>query len=297
MKDVSRRAFAKAALSTAIFATVTGKFANATSPAASDPLTLALPDIENRLKARLGAYILDTETNRVWQHRARERFPLNSTFKAFACAGILAKTDRGEDILDTEISFGKADLVTYSPVTEGFAGVAPMPLSSICQAAMHMSDNTAANLVLDQLGGPEGFNGFMQEIGDHTTRLDRWEPELNEAAPGDPRDTTSPEAAANSLMALALGDRLSPASRAQLNRWLEGNQVSGPLFRSSLPKDWLIGDRSGAGGHGSRSIIAVLRPPKRKPVIAAVYITDTSASFELRNNAIAVIGEKLMESL
>jgi beta-lactamase class A len=262
-----------------------------------DPLSRKLVEMESRLGARIGAAILDTGTGRQWLYRSDERFPLNSTFKAFACAGLLARVDAGKEDLGRAIVFKQSDLVTYSPITEKRVGGKGMTLFELCHAAMTLSDNTAANLVLDSLGGPEGFTAFAGSIGDTETRLDRRETELNEAKPGDPRDTTTPAAAARSLHDLVLGDILSQSSRQQLKAWLVGNEVGGPLLRASLPQGWQIGDRTGAGGYGSRSIIAVIWPPERKPVIAAIYLTGAQATMDERNATIAEIGNALVRTL
>lgn len=262
-----------------------------------DVLAGKLVAIETRLGGRLGAAILDTQTGRRWSQRSGERFALTSTFKAFACAGVLARVDAGEEDLGRVITVKKSDLVTYSPVTEKHIGGGGMTLAALCRAAMTMSDNTAANMVLESLGGPEGFTAFMRAIGDTETRLDRWETALNEARPGDPRDTTTPAAAAESLHRLVLGDVLSESARRQLEEWLVGNKVGGPLLRAGLPQGWRIGDRTGAGGHGSRAIVAVIRPPGRKPVVAALYLTETGATMDERNAAIAEIGRALADTL
>ena len=137
----------------------------------------------------------------------------------------------------------------------------------------------------------------MRSVGDGETRLDRREPDLNEAAPGDPRDTTTPAAAAESLRKLVLGTALSQPSRRRLTEWLVGNTVGGPLLRASLPDGWRIADRTGAGGFGSRSVVAVVWPPDRAPLVAAVYLTGTAASMTDRNRAIAEIGELIVETV
>lgn len=266
------------------------------SRAEDGAITETIAAVEKRLGARVGAVIIDTQSGRTWSHRAQERFPLNSTFKAFACAAVLAEVDAGKAALDKHITFTADDLVTYSPVTETRVE-AGMTLGEVCDAAMTMSDNTAGNLVIESLGGPDGVTRFMRQIGDAETRLDRTEPTLNEATPGDPRDTTTPEAAATSLRELVLGDALSPRSRRQLETWLLGNKVGDPLLRAGLSKDWTIADRTGAGGHGSRSIVAIAWPPERKPVVAAIYLTGTEASMEERSAAIAEIGTAIARSL
>jgi beta-lactamase class A len=257
--------------------------------AADDPLAAVVAAIEDRHDNRVGVMVVDTGSNRRWEHRADERFPLTSTFKAFACAALLARDAGGALDAAREIPVAASDLVTYSPVLETRVG-ARISLSEACDAMMAVSDNGTANIVLDALGGPAGLTAFMRQIGDSETRLDRRETALNAADPGDPRDTTTPRAAANSLRALLLGDALPPDARNRLEAWMLGNAVGGPLLRAGLPPDWRVADRTGAGGHGSRAVIAVLWPPTRDPIVAAVFMTGRDLPMETRNAAIAGIG-------
>lgn len=293
--DITRRGFCLATAAT-LAATLSPNWA-AAAPGADDALARKLVEMEKRLGARLGASITDTHTGRRWLRRADERFPMNSTFKAFACAAVLARVDAGEETLEREIAIRKSDLVNYSPVTEKRVGGRPMKLFELCEAASTMSDNTAANLLVDSLGGPQGWTRFMRSIGDGVSRLDRKEPGLTTATPGDPRDTTTPEAIAASLRTLVFGDVLASASRRQFETWLIDNKVSRPLLRAGLPGDWRIADRTGAGGHGSRGIVAVIWPPARQPVIAAIYIAECKQPMDQRNAAIAEIGRTLAETL
>jgi beta-lactamase class A len=98
---------------------------------------------------------------------------------------------------------------------------------------------------------------------------------------------------ANTLQTLLFTDTLSTQSRQQLKNWLSDNRVGDELLRAGIPDDWSIGDKTGAGGFGSRSIAAVLWPPRREPLIVTIYITETEATFDERNAAIATIGREL----
>lgn len=249
-------------------------------------------EIERRLGARVGLAVYDTGRNIEWLHRADERFPLTSTFKALACGAMLHKVDAGQIELDSTVRITQSDLLPYAPVMEKLVGQ-EVSLAATCSAALRLSDNVAGNKILERIGGPEGLTGYLRSIGDAATRLDRPEPELNEAIPGDSRDTTTPQAIAHSLRRLVLGDALSPSSRSQLTEWLVSDEVGGPLLRAGLPANWRIGDRTGAGGHGSRGVVAVIWPPGRAPIIAAVYVTDTDATMDQRNQAIAELGVAL----
>ena len=265
--------------------------------AQGDELLTALVAEESRLGARLGVFIHDRETGTRWQYKADERFPLSSTFKTLACAALLQRVDGGLEQLDRQVIFSESDLVSYSPVTGERTGAPGMSLGELCAATLATSDNTAGNLILSAIGGPEGLTAFVRNLGDDRTRLDRWETELNEGVPGDARDTTTPAAMAALLEQLFFGQVLSEGSREQLERWLQGNTVGDDLLRAGLPGHWQIADKTGAGGFGSRSIAAVLRPPGRDAIIVTVYITQTDADMATRNAAIANIGRALARAV
>lgn len=254
-----------------------------------------IKQVERNLDARVGFAAYDTETGMRWQYNSEERFALSSTFKTLACAALLNRVDEGKEQLNRSVSVSSSDLVTYSPILEKYADSRDITLFELCEATMTTSDNTAANLIMQSLGGPSSITAFARQLGDDVTRLDRWETELNESAPGDERDTTTPSAMIGNLEQLMLGNVLTDESRDQLASWLINNQVADALFRSAVPSDWIIGDRTGAGGFGSRSITAIIWPLERKPVLVAFYITETTASFQERNAAIAQIGRVLIE--
>jgi beta-lactamase class A len=171
-----------------------------------------------------------------------------------------------------------------APVIEG------MTLGELCEAAMIYSDNTAGNLILTSLGGPAAVTAYARSVGDKITRLDRNEPTLNEAVPGDLRDTTTPAAMAQNLLTLLLGNALTPASKERLTQWLIGNKTGDARLRAGLPAAWRAGDKTGTGERGSTNDIAIVYPPKRPPVLATAYLTETSASADQRNATLAAVG-------
>ncbi|WP_258576361.1 class A beta-lactamase [Candidatus Pantoea persica] len=171
---------------------------------------------EQTLKARIGVAVIDTTSDRLSSYRGNECFPLNSTHKALLCSVLLCEQDQGKLQLTARTQFDRAALVTYSPVTKKFVAPAEMSWMQLCRAAIAYSDNTEANLIAEKLGGPAAVTRFFAQLGDKVTRLDRDEPELNSAIPGDPRDSTTPVAVSKTLQTLTLGEVLKPASRAQL---------------------------------------------------------------------------------
>jgi beta-lactamase class A len=273
--------------------------ARAAGPSAEERLDLAnkrLSWIEEREGGRLGAAVIDTESGWTFTHRADERFPMCSTFKLLAAAAALKRVDDGAERLDRVIAYGPGDLLDYAPIAKTHLASGGMTLADLCAAAIDWSDNTAANLVLQAIGGPAGFTLFAGSLGDSVTRLDRNEPGLNEATPGDERDTTSPRAMAEDMRQVLLGDVLSETSRRQLEAWLIDDKVGDKRLRAGLPLDWRIGDKTGSGDHGTANTIAIIRPPERAPIIAAVYYTESSAPMDVRNAIHKEIGALIAET-
>jgi beta-lactamase class A len=258
------------------------------------PRTDRLPELEQRFDARLGVYALDTGSGRELAHRADERFAMCSVFKALAAAAVLQRTP--PEYLEKRVHFTEADFVDPSPVAERHLADG-MTVGELCDAAVRYSDNTAGNLLLADVGGPPGITAFARSLGDEVTRLDRTEPELNTAIPGDERDTTTPRAIAGSFRALVLGDHLDPADRARFTDWLVGNTTGDERIRAGLPAGWRVGDKTGTGSYGTANDVAVVWPPGAAPIVVAV-LTSRATEDATRDNALlaeaaAVVAQEL----
>ena len=258
-------------------------------PAVAADAATRLAELEKTNGGRLGVAVLDVATGRRIERRAHERFPMCSTFKWLAAAFVLARVDRGDERLDRRVTFTKEDLVTYSPITEKRTGPPGMTVEELCHAAVTVSDNTAGNLLLAGFAGPAGLTKYARSLGDEVTRLDRFELALNEATPGDVRDTTTPAAMAENLRRLVLGDALTAASRAKLTDWLVGNTTGDSRLRAGFPKGWKVGDKTGSGNHGVTNDVAIAWPPDRPPLIVSAYYAESSAAANVRNAVLAEV--------
>ncbi|MFD6918837.1 class A beta-lactamase [Streptomyces sp. NPDC059944] len=233
----------------------------------------AFAELEREFDARLGVYAMDTGTGRAVAFRADERFAFASTYKALAAGAVLRKNTAAG--LERVVRYTHADLVAHSPVTERHVE-SGMPLRALCDAAIRYSDNTAGNLLFDELGGPKGFQTELVGLGDTTTRADRYEPGLNEATPGDPRDTSTPHALASTLHAYTLGGVLGARESALLTDWLGRNTTGDALIRAGVPAHWKVGDKTGNASYGTRNDIGIVRPPDAAPIVLAVLSSRTT---------------------
>ncbi|MDN0198625.1 class A beta-lactamase [Streptomyces sp. S.PNR 29] len=265
--------------------TSAGAGRSAAPAAATKPTAPEFRKLEREFDARLGVYALDTGTGRTVAYQADERFAYASTFKALAAGAVLRKY--GTEGIDKVVRYSRDDLIENSPVTDSFVETG-MSLRGLCAATLWYSDNTAVNLLLDELGGPDGLEKVLEELGDDVTEMDRYEPDMSDGVPGDIRDTSTPRAMAGSLRAFLLGDALERDERRLLRQWMETNMTGRTLIRAGLPDDWTVADKSGTAGYGGRNNIAVAWPDDGgDPIVMAVLTSRDKKDAERRDALVA----------
>lgn len=248
-------------------------FARADGGAAQRAFADGLNELELRSGGMIGAYVLDTGTGREFVHRADERFAMASTFKPLLVAAVLAEVDAGELDLEDAYPVAGVEIQPYSPVVGDLVAGTAISLADLCAAAITLGDNTATNMLLEQVGGPAGLTTFLRRHGDEVTRLDRYEIELNANERGDERDTTTPRAMATALSRVLFDGVLTEASAKRLQGWLVDSRTGAARLRAGLPGQWRVGDKTGTGSNGAVNNVAVAWPPGRQPVIIAVYMS------------------------
>lgn len=279
-----------------------GVFAILASSAAAEQST-SVQGLEQRMAVleiasggRLGIAALDSGTGVHFECRASERFAMCSTFKFVVAGAILARVDAGQESLERPIAYSESDLLDYAPACRRHLAEGSMTVRALCAAAVEESDNTAANLLLKVLGGPDGFTRYVRSLGDHVTRLDRDEPSLNTNLIHDERDTTSPAAMLQLARRLLLGDALSAELRAVLAGWLESSRTGAARIRAAVPQGWRVGDKSGSGENGASNDIAIIWPPGRQPILLVVYFSESTAPAKARDGVIAEAAQMVLEA-
>ncbi len=270
-------------------------------PAFAEEAPPALAAYERTTGGRIGLYAENLATGAKIAWRADERFVMCSTFKASLAAFALARVDRGEDRLDAMVSYGAQDLLDYAPVAKQNLNHGAMSVADLCKAAVELSDNTCANLLLARSGGPQALTAFWRASGDTLTRLDHNEPELNRSAPGDPNDTTTPAAMAGNVRRFLLGEVLSQASREHLTGWMVNCKTGANRLRAGLPASWRIGDKTGNNGKDAAGDIAVAWPKSGEvsggPVVICAYTQGGSPTPDQFTSVFTEIGRMVGEKL
>jgi beta-lactamase class A len=273
----------------------------AVRPAFAQAAAPALESYERETGGRIGVHAENRATGAKVAWRADERFVMCSTFKASLAAFVLARADRGQEQLDRMITFGPKDLLDYAPaarknLAKGAVSGA-MSVSDMCEAIVELSDNTCANRLLAEVGGPAALTEFWRSTGDPTSRLDHNEPELNRSPPGDPHDTTTPAAMAVNLRRFVLGEVLSAASRQRLTGWMLNCKTGNNRLRAGLPKDWRIGDKTGNNGKDAAGDIAVVWPRPDAPIVICAYTQGGSPTAAQLEAVFTEIGRMVGQNL
>ncbi|MEZ0364265.1 class A beta-lactamase [Mycobacterium sp. pUA109] len=237
------------------------------------PIEDRIGALERRCDATIGVFAVNLKSGRSVAHRASEPFAMCSTFKVYVVARVLQMAQREELRLDHAVRVDPAAIVANSPRTQPRAG-GDMTIDELCRAALQLSDNTAANLLLTIIGGPPAVTAFARSIGDQQSRLDRWETELNAAVPGDPRDTSTPEALGGGYRTLLSGDALAPKQRQLLEGWMRANETSS--MRAGLTPGWTTADKTGSGDYGSTNDIGIAYGPEGQRVLLAMMTRSRS---------------------
>jgi beta-lactamase class A len=263
--------------------------------AAAASAASTLKAIRKRTGGRLGVHVLDSQSGRRITLDDDSRYAMASTFKLPLAASLLWQIDRGAFPINQAMPIAKKDLLPNSPILEKAIerGGTEFLVRDLCGAAVAYSDNAAANILLNGMGGPETVTKFLRAIGDEVTRCDRIEPELNSNLPGDERDTTTPRAMAETLLKIFTQDVLSLASRTLLIDWLIAAHTGADRIRKGLPHNWQAGDKSGTGQNGAFNDIVVAWPPNRRPILVAVYMSESKLGPQELATAHAEIGQMI----
>ena len=237
--------------------------------------SLDLGALERPHGGRLGIAVLDSASGRSVGWRADERFAYCSTFKLFLAAATLGRVQRGEERLDRSVAVRQADLVPYAPVTGPAVGKT-LTIRELCKGTVEISDNPAANILIREMGGPAAFRSWYAALGDRVTRVDRLEPELNSAVPGDPRDTTTPRQAVADLALLFGRKRLRGDLEALLLRWLVDSPTGANRIKAAAPAGSIVAHKTGTADAGPTNDIGVIWPGGgRQPLFVAAYFTES----------------------
>lgn len=265
--------------------------------AATNVALSRIAELEAKSGGRLGVALLDGQGQLLLDHRGDARFAMCSTFKLPLAILTLHAAQNGLS-LRTPLPISRDDLMHHSPYAETVVDSGEIRIGFAAEAAVSQSDNAAANVILKELGGPEGFTKRLRALGDDVSRLDRNEPGLNLNAANDPRDTSSPRMMALWVhRALNEPDLLAEGHRKLLRDWMVNANTGLSRIRAGLPEGWVSGDKTGTCGkpNPEHNDVAFITTPDGRFFVLSVFLDkskldDTASNAVIADVARAIVG-------
>ncbi|MEB7783467.1 BlaZ-like penicillin-hydrolyzing class A beta-lactamase [Mammaliicoccus sciuri] len=260
----------------------------------ADATTQDLKKVEDKYDANIGVYALNTATDEEITFNEDKRFAYASTFKAVSSAMLLEKTPYNE--LNKKVHVSKEDIVPYSPVLEKFINK-DITIKKLIEATMLYSDNTANNMIIEELGGYKEVNKRLKSLDDKTTKPSRMEPELNNYDPKNNRDTSTPQAFGKTLNKLINDGRLSKENKAFLIDLMINNKSGDTLIKKGEPKNFKVADKSGqAITYASRNDVALVYPKgESKPIVLVIFTNKEGKTDKPNDKVVSETAKVVLE--
>src|SRR5437763_14949122 len=136
-------------------------------------LEASIAEADRNLDGVLGVAIEDLTTGQKYLLHADEVFPQASSIKIAVLAELYRQAQQGK-LKPTDVYTVKAsDLVADSPIMNGLTpGVTQVTLRDLATMVVAVSDNSAANILIDRVG-IESVNSLLDSLGLCRTRLRR----------------------------------------------------------------------------------------------------------------------------
>ncbi|MBG6239715.1 beta-lactamase class A [Mycetocola sp. CAN_C7] len=258
-------------------------------------LDRALSDLESETGVTIGV-AAGQHGRGPYTYRGGDAFPMCSLFKTLVVARLLRDHAYDDEFWKRRVSFREDQIVENSIICDADED-RNMSVEELADAALRFSDNTAGNLLLELIGGPLQIGAYATSLGARSTRLDRWEPELNEAIPGDLRDTSTPSDIRKLYETVLLGEALSTLGQARLRAWMLRNATAGKRLGAALPPGSELADKTAAGGFGVVSDAGVVWQEGHTPLTIAVMTRTDDADAPNDNSVVARAGKLIIEEL
>lgn len=276
----------------------------------------------------LGITVVDLDPHTRTRINADRAYPMMSVFKAPVAAAVLAQIDEGRIAPGQEVTIDKEDVVGGAAVPSigaHFKGKRMrFTVDRLLVAAVSESDNTAVDTLVRLVGGPRVVTTYLRKHRIDGMRVDLSEGDVSDifedtvkgqtiredeteaaelarrrrgyqAYMADPRNRTTPDAAADFLEKLWKGDLLSAASTKRLLGLMVDQTVPNRM-RAGLPTGLRFADKCGTsytleGETAAFNDIGIVTWPDGHTVIVAAFLTGSQADQKARNALFAEIGK------
>ena len=250
--------------------------------------------LENSMEAlemahngKVAVFAINLQNGKEAAYRADERMAYCSTFKVLLAAEVMKGKSLAE--MDEVIRYTDDDLVRFSPITEKNTSNG-MTVRELCEAALRVSDNTAANLLLKEIGGPDALRQRLREAGDEVSLPEMDEPMLNVVHSGEVHDTSTARQMVMNYRKYLLTDDILPCEKRNIVlEYMKGNAATAKLRAAVVPANCIVADKSGSGPYGIRNDVGIIydNEDDKAPVIVGIFTSHEDIDSPADNALVA----------
>lgn len=208
-----------------------------------DKLNATVQDVDHALDGVMGVAIVDlgNENSKILL-RADEVFPTASSIKIAVLVELYRQTQSGRLKLQDLYTVQSSDLVPDSDIMSGLTpGVTKITLRDVATMMVAVSDNSAANILIDRVG-MDNVNAMLQSRGFSHTKLQRKMMDLKAASEGR-ENLASPGELLQLLADVYQGKILNQEMTADFFKMLSTHKSS--FIPRELPDDLKIANKPG----------------------------------------------------
>jgi len=239
-------------------------------------------------------------------NNAEKKLPMQSVFKYHIALAVLDLVDQGKLSLDQKVFIKKSELLpnTWSPIREkNPEGNFEMPISELIEYSVAMSDNVGCDVLLRLIGGPKVVNDYIVSKGVKNTQIVYNEEIMQSAWKNQYENYTTMKSATKLLKDFYKGKILSKKSTEFLLAVMYRTSTGLNKIVEQLPKSAKVAHKTGSSGKndagltGAENDIAIITLPNGKTFAIAIFVSDSTESYDDTCKLISDVSKVVYESL
>jgi beta-lactamase class A len=239
-------------------------------------------------------------------NNAEKKLPMQSVFKFHIAMAVLDLVDQGKLSLDQKVFIKKSELLpnTWSPIREkNPEGNFEMPISELIEYSVAMSDNVGCDVLLRLIGGPKVVNDYIVSKGVKNTQIVYNEELMQSAWKNQYENYTTMKSATRLLKDFYKGKILSKKSTEFLLAVMYRTSTGLNKIVEQLPKYAKVAHKTGSSGKndagltGAENDIAIITLPNGKTYAIAIFVSDSTESYDVNCKMISDISKVVFEIL
>ncbi len=255
--------------------------------------------IAETAQGKVGVAATILETGEAVNLAGEQHYPMQSVYKLPIAMTVLHLADQGKINLQEKIPILKSDLVMeklHSPIRDKNPNGGSLTVSEIIRYAVAESDGTASDVLLRIIGGAEVVDKYLRTLNVNGVVVMSTEKEISSDVTVQYKNWADPISAVKLLKVLFTGNALSAKNQALLLNFMTETETGKKRLKGLLPAGTIVAHKTGTslttnGLTHATNDIGIITLPNGKHLAMAVFVSDSTASQDVREGVIAKLAQ------